>query len=357
MAMWMASLIAVANSPTSLSNNMISATFGDYGLTSLTLLSAASATVAVQSDAWEIALAAGNISSLSLPAPKLVVANTSDVVYEYATPLSLTVTVSYSLASTSAAYVTKTLSLSRSTLSTTLNLTVLTVAPFSSTVLSVGGVSVPTASLVAAGRLGDYVLFSRFGASLGTMLSAQNPYLSFLIDNTTGAATMTYPPGMNLSAAGTFTADGALLGLHLLSGRTLTPPAQPLDAAEQAAMVAAVKDTIVVPQDPSQTVKINIGWTENDYQIDIGTADGRVEYKRIIDRAAQLGMTTLLFAPQNSDVSSRANNTDAWGWEQLLWFGMGQKLRQGEWKPGDALPFSLLEMLSYFRAKGVRPVA
>ncbi len=80
-------------------------------------------------------------------------------------------------------------------------------------------------------------------------------------------------------------------------------------------------------------------------------------------------------------VSCRANNSDAWGWEQLLWFGMGQRLRMGEcappftplctpssprrvftpplrrWAPGDALPPSLLEMLSYFRSKGVRPVA
>ena len=44
-------------------------------------------------------------------------------------------------------------------------------------------------------------------------------------------------------------------------------------------------------------------------------------------------------------------------WEQLLWFGLGQKLRLGEWKPGDALPASLVEMLDYFKAKGVRPVA
>ena len=65
----------------------------------------------------------------------------------------------------------------------------------------------------------------------------------------------------------------------------------------------------------------------------------------------------LLFAPRNSDVSSRANNTDAWGWEQLLWFGMGQRLRTGLWAPGEPLPPSLLEMLAHFRLRGVRPVA
>ena len=51
------------------------------------------------------------------------------------------------------------------------------------------------------------------------------------------------------------------------------------------------------------------------------------------------------------------NNTDPWGWEQLLWFGYGQKLRMGEWKPGDPLAASTQEMLDYFKLKGVKPVA
>ena len=70
-----------------------------------------------------------------------------------------------------------------------------------------------------------------------------------------------------------------------------------------------------------------------------------------------MGISHLLFAPRNSDVSSAANNTDPWGWEQILWFGMGQRLRKGLWKPGDALPASLTEMLDYFKLKGVKPVA
>ena len=32
------------------------------------------------------------------------------------------------------------------------------------------------------------------------------------------------------------------------------------------------------------------GRCENDFQIDIATAEGRAEYKRIIDRAAELGL-------------------------------------------------------------------
>ena len=100
-----------------------------------------------------------------------------------------------------------------------------------------------------------------------------------------------------------------------------------------------------------------IAWCENDYQLDIALPEDRKTYKRIIDRAAEIGLTHILFAPRNSDVSSRANNTDPWGWEQLLWFGYGQKLRMGLWSPGDPLADSLQEMLDYFKLKGVKPVA
>ena len=75
------------------------------------------------------------------------------------------------------------------------------------------------------------------------------------------------------------------------------------------------------------------------------------------DRCADFGITHILFAPQNSDVSDKANNTDAWNWEQILWFGMGQRLRLGLWAPGDPLPASLTEMLEYMKAKNVKPVA
>ena len=70
-----------------------------------------------------------------------------------------------------------------------------------------------------------------------------------------------------------------------------------------------------------------------------------------------MGITHILFAPRNSDVSSQGNNTDPWGWEQLLWFGYGQKIRMGEWKPGDPLAASTQEMLDYFKEKNVKPVA
>ena len=75
---------------------------------------------------------------------------------------------------------------------------------------------------------------------------------------------------------------------------------------------------------PSHTPTMQIhacSGTENDYQLDIADAGNRTTYKRIVDRAAAFGITHLLFAPRNSDVSCQRNNTDAWGWEQILWFG------------------------------------
>ena len=84
-------------------------------------------------------------------------------------------------------------------------------------------------------------------------------------------------------------------------------------------MVACLTEYLVVPPSPDSTVKINIAWTENDFQLDIADAGNRTSYKRIIDRAAAFGITHLLFAPRNSDVSCKNNNTDAWDWEQVLW--------------------------------------
>ena len=62
---------------------------------------------------------------------------------------------------------------------------------------------------------------------------------------------------------------------------------------------------LVVPPSPNSTVKINVAWTENDFQLDIADPGNRTIYKRIIDRAADFGITHILFAPVNSDVSDR----------------------------------------------------
>src|SRR5262249_45509437 len=104
--------------------------------------------------------------------------------------------------------------------------------------------------------------------------------------------------------------------------------------------------------------RIHVGWCENDYQIDLAKPEGRAEYKRIIDQAAALGCTHLLFAPDHSELASLKENRDAWGWESLLWLNMGQKIRKGEWGPAkEAVPATIQEMLDHARAKNVKLVA
>lgn len=60
----------------------------------------------------------------------------------------------------------------------------------------------------------------------------------------------------------------------------------------------------------NKTVKVNVAWDENDYQIDVGTEEGMTEYKRIIDRNAEFGVTHIVYEPFNSLRSSRKTATD-----------------------------------------------
>ena len=57
------------------------------------------------------------------------------------------------------------------------------------------------------------------------------------------------------------------------------------------------------------------------------------EYEQLIQRQEQLGITHTIFAPSNSAVSTRANNTDWWGWEFCLFLTLGEDIRQGYWVP------------------------
>ncbi len=90
----------------------------------------------------------------------------------------------------------------------------------------------------------------------------------------------------------------------------------------------------------------------------MGTEDGRTEYKRIIDRNAQLGVTHIVYEPQNTLHANRHNSTDGWGWEAGLWFSMGEVLREGNWAPQtDDVPEDVLNMTAYAASKGVKLMA
>ena len=75
------------------------------------------------------------------------------------------------------------------------------------------------------------------------------------------------------------------------------------------------------------TVKVNVAWDESDYQLDVATAEGRAEYDRIFASNAALGITHVVYEPQNSAHASRFNTTDNWGWEAGLWFSLGEAVR------------------------------
>jgi hypothetical protein len=206
----------------------------------------------------------------------------------------------------------------------------------------------------------------------GVLLTLQNPMIDWRLDH--GAAALSYAAEMEWKASyGPFQSDRAIIAPYQRSGVEYRAASLPerqyfpdpasvrrsgrkLDMAQIDCFANCVRPWMIAP--PAGTSSIHVGWTENDFQIDIGTAAGRTEYKRIIDRVSQLDVRHVLFAPANSQVSSVSENTDAWGWENVLWFGLGQKIRKGEWVPGkDPLPSSITEMLDYARQRGVKLVA
>ena len=92
---------------------------------------------------------------------------------------------------------------------------------------------------------------------------------------------------------------------HSLSGvdHSKSPPML-LNTGERDVFVAAVTSQLLPSPsyDGKQTVKVNVAWDENDYQIDLASPAGRTEYKRIIDRNAEFNVSHMVFGPTNSDL-------------------------------------------------------
>ena len=169
-------------------------------------------------------------------------------------------------------------------------------------------------------------------------------------------------------ADGPFVADRGLLALYTQTGRVLPDrmlaewrlgpgDARPgMDEAEMEAFTDMVRAFTLAK--PARPVNVFVPWCLNDYQIDVGTAEGRVEYKRVLDVAAELGAEYAIFAPTNSDLAKREDSTDDWSWENLLWAGFGQKVRKNEWHPKTGpVPPSVQEMLDYAADKKVKLLA
>jgi hypothetical protein len=200
----------------------------------------------------------------------------------------------------------------------------------------------------------------------------QNPFMAWTREGRDIA--VSYAPEMDWSRdLGPFASDRLCLGLVELSGTRFPAKAVPewayvadydrllrespaIDANEVEALTSCVRSFLLYY--PGRSVRVHIPWCENDYQIDVGTPEGVEEYKRIMDRAAELGVTHLLYTPGNSQLSHLENNADSWGWENVLWFGLGQKLRTGEWDPRrDEVPSGLKAMLDYAASKNLKLMA
>ncbi len=204
----------------------------------------------------------------------------------------------------------------------------------------------------------------RFNNS-GMLFTVQNPYLEWTRTGQQIAAA--YTPSMSWNPAdGAFLTDKVILAPYTLSGHgypnqigswLYVPDGSAvgnpvIDRAEVEAFAGCVK--ALMKQDRNASERVHVGWTGNDFQIDVATAAGRTEYKRIIDQAAAVGCKHVLYTPANSSLASMAQNTDFWDFENILWLNLGQKIRKDEWTPGvDPLPAEVTEMLDYAGTKGV----
>lgn len=223
------------------------------------------------------------------------------------------------------------------------------------------------------GRFGMvYRLPAGNGRAMSLWLMHQNPYNVYT--RAGGATRASYAPEMDWNPAwGAFETDRLLVGLVARSGEMMPATSVPewvhvpnyseylrekpaIDRAESDALVEAVR--AFLQYRPTRSLRVHVPWTENDYQIDVATPEGWAEYKRILDMAGQLGATSTIFAPANTALALQPDSRDAWGWESLLFFGLGQKIRKGEWVPGrDPVPDAVRMMVAEGARHGLKFLA
>lgn len=209
----------------------------------------------------------------------------------------------------------------------------------------------------------DYGTALRFRDGTGMLVVAQNPFLQ--IDREGPDLSLAYDADMTWRADdGDFPVDRVLIAPYRLSGRVLpsqmraewlmhdSTVAPGLDEREIEAFTAMVRAFLVYQ--PTTPTNVFVGWTANDYQIDVGTSHGRDEYRRVIERAAAVGAKQIVYAPANSELSRRRESSDDWSWEYVLWLGLGEQIRRGEWNIATSeVPPTIKEMVGYAADKGV----
>lgn len=208
----------------------------------------------------------------------------------------------------------------------------------------------------------QYGIFLRLKENQGLMLAVQNPFLK--VSQNDSDASILYRPDMSWRKDwGPWFSDVAVIGVYQQSGERIPSrmvyewkpsPSETLqdgvDINEIQAYADCVRQFLIRPSpDP---ISVEVGWTFNDYQIDIATGEGRAEYKRAMDTASELGIQYLLFAPSNHELASMEDDVDTWGWEHVLWLGLGQKIRRGEWDVDkSSIPSTITDMLVYAKRR------
>jgi len=215
-----------------------------------------------------------------------------------------------------------------------------------------------------------FVRFSNGSAENGYGMFAlvQNPYVTW--SRTGQSITMSYTPDMNWkSTYGAFPTDRCCIGPYALSGNrfpahmvdeylyvAVDPARNGVDWSEVDAVRQCMKAFLTFNTD--KCTRIHILWCEGVHMDnDAATPEGRVAYKRAIDRAKEFGCDDLLYIATNNAVStnSPAYNADSWQAEYCLWFSMGQQIRKGLWDPiNGPIPISIQEILDHAASKNVK---
>ncbi len=209
-------------------------------------------------------------------------------------------------------------------------------------------------------------------ATWGCVMLVQNPHTR--IETHESEVSLAYGPKMKWQMVnGPFRSDRMCIGTYPLTGNTFRADMAPewryvqnpdkflaegdrIDWAEIKAVTDCARAFLLEKR--TKSVRVHIGWCENDYQIDFATAQGKVEYRRIIDQAAAMGCQYVLYTPSHSKLAPLGESRDAWKWESNLMLNLGQKFRKGEWVPGkDKIPADIQEILDYAKSKKIKLMA
>lgn len=122
-------------------------------------------------------------------------------------------------------------------------------------------------------------------------------------------------------------------------------------------LVADIADSMRTFSKLHQT-RVHVDWTEDAYQLDVATESGFAEYDRVLRACQRLNITHAVSSPRNGDLGTRANATDWWGWEEVLWLGFGEWLRKGIWDARSGpVPDSTKRVLDAAQRSGVKLLA